>query len=75
MKIPLMKRKSEKPTPAGVIQSQLAKAYGMHPARLMPSTVVAALEEAGYLIMSNDQISAEVELAFQAGRESAEDAS
>ena len=54
-------------TASDVIQSQLQKAYALHPGHLMPGAVIAALGEAGYTILSNDELDNEVALAYEAG--------
>ena len=52
-----------------VINEQLDLARALHPGYLMAGAVVVALEEAGYTIMSEDQLQAEIALAHQAGHE------
>lgn len=67
MKIPLLKRREKKLTATAVIQTQLMKAYDVYPTHMLPSAVVSALEDAGFLILSADQLDYEIQLAYQAG--------
>lgn len=46
-------------------------AHKIHPGYLMAGAVVNALSEAGYTIMSDEQLAAEIALAHQAGHEEA----
>lgn len=74
MRIPFLNcgkapQKKQKPTAEGVILSELKKAYDIHPVRVMPSAVVAALDEAGFTIISYDDLDNEIALAHQAGVE------
>ncbi|AAN01953.1 hypothetical protein SEA_NIEBRUSAYLOR_19 [Mycobacterium phage NiebruSaylor] len=55
--------------PKDVIQSELDKAYALHPAHLMAGSVVNALAEAGFRIISEDELSAEIAAAHEAGFE------
>lgn len=71
MKIPLRtRRKVEAPTAEGVIAAGLRQAHAMYPTRMLPSTIVGALNAAGFVIVSEIDLDAEVALAFQAGEES-----
>lgn len=74
MKIQLRKRKSKtEATPESVIDGGLQLAYNAHPARLMPSIFIRALNDAGFVIISEADLDAEIALAFQAGEESGRD--
>ena len=67
---PLRKRrKAEAPTAEGVIAAGLRQAYNMYPTRILPSTIVGALAAAGFVILSEADLDAEIALAFQAGQE------
>ena len=67
---PLRKRrKAEAPTAEDVIAAGLRQAYNMYPARILPSTIIVALAAAGFMIMSEADLDAEIALAFQAGQE------
>ena len=59
------------PTVRDVINEQLMLAHKIHPGYLMAGAVVNALSEAGYTIMSDEQLAAEIALAHQAGYEEA----
>jgi len=65
--------KRKKLTACDVLREQLSIAYDLHPGHLLPAAVEAALEDAGFLIMSADQLAAETELAFQAGADAERD--
>lgn len=65
------KPQRKKPTPADVIRSELQKAYDLHPAYLMPGAVIGALEEAGFTIISTDDLDREIAYAYQAGTDDA----
>jgi len=45
----------------------------MYPARMMPGTIISALNDAGFVIVSEADLDAEIALAFQAGEESERD--
>ena len=51
----------------------MRQAYSMYPARMMPSTIIRSLNDAGFVIMSEADLDAEISLAFQAGEESERD--
>lgn len=75
MRIPFLNcgkapRKTQKPTAESVILSELRKAYDLHPVRVMPGAIVAALDDAGFTIISYDDLDNEIALAHQAGVES-----
>ncbi len=61
------------PTPESVISAVMQKAYSIYPARMMPNAVIRSLADAGFVIMSEDEIQAEIVLAFQAGVENGRD--
>jgi hypothetical protein len=42
----------------------------MYPTRMMPGTIISSLNAAGFVIVSEAELDAEVALAFQAGEES-----
>jgi hypothetical protein len=42
----------------------------MYPARMMPSAIISLLNAAGFVIVSEIDLDAEIALAFQAGEES-----
>lgn len=65
-----MRRKAAPSTPESVISAVMQRAYSIYPARMMPSAVIHSLADAGFVIMSEDEIQAEIALAFQAGQES-----
>lgn len=74
MRIPLWTRRKEAPpTPESAISAVMREAYSIYPARMMPSAVIRSLADAGFVIMSEDEIQAEIVIAFQAGRESERD--
>lgn len=74
MRIPLRTRRKEAPpTPESVISAVMQKAHSIYPARMMPSAVIRSLADAGFVIMSEDEIQAEIVIAFQAGQESERD--
>jgi len=74
MKIPLRTRKKPaERTAESVIGAWLRQVYNMYPARMMPSTIISALAAAGFVIMSEVDLDAEIALAFQAGEESERD--
>ena len=54
-------------TPKDVIREKLATAYAIHPGHLMPSAIIAALEEAGFTIIATADLDTEIALAHQAG--------
>jgi hypothetical protein len=71
VKIPLRPRKKPaERTPEGVILAGLRQAHAMYPTRMMPSAIISSLNAAGFLIVSEAELDAEVALAFQAGEES-----
>ena len=67
------RRKTAKPTPESVMLAGMRQAYSMYPARMMPSTIIRSLNDAGFVIMSEADLDAEISLAFQAGEESERD--
>ena len=74
MKIQLRtRRKAKEVTPESVILAGLQQAHAMYPARMMPGTIVSLLKDAGFTIISNTELDAEIALAFQAGEESERD--
>ena len=74
MKIQLRpRRKAKDRTPESVILAGLQQAYNMYPAMAMPSTIISALRDAGFVIVSEADLDAEIALAFQAGEESERD--
>lgn len=74
MKIPLRaRRKAAEKTPESVIHAGLQQAYAMYPARMMPSAIIRLLTDAGFVIVSEGDLDAEIALAFQAGEESERD--
>lgn len=74
MRIPLRtRRKAAEPTPESVIFAAMQQAHSMYPARMMPSTIIRSLNDAGFVIMSEADLDAEIALAFQAGEESERD--
>ncbi len=73
VRMPGRKPKRQKITARDVLREQLSIAYDLHPGHLMPAAVELALEDAGFLIMSADQLAAETELAFQAGADAERD--
>lgn len=64
------KRRTNKLTASDVLRAELEKQRDIAPGYLLPSSVIAALEEAGFSIMSADDIDNEIALAFQAGVDS-----
>lgn len=75
MKVPAVlnrrKKQAQKIRPEDVIREQLAKAYALHPGHLMPTAIIAALSDAGFRIISDDDYDREIALAYQAGADSA----
>jgi hypothetical protein len=70
MRIPLRSRRRKPPeklTPEDVIRGQLQTAHAIHPGHLMPGAVVSALTDAGFTIISEDDLDSEIALAHQAG--------
>lgn len=67
-------RPRRKVTAQDILRSELRKAHDLHPAWAMPGTVINALEDAGFLIMSHDDMENEIAFAFQAGVDSVLDA-
>ena len=67
------RRKAEAPTAESVIAAGLRTAYNMHPTRMLPSTIIGALNAAGLVVMSEADLDAEIALAFQAGEERGRD--
>jgi hypothetical protein len=51
----------------------MQKAYSIHPAHMMPSAIIRLFADSGFVIMSEDEIQAEIALAFQAGEERGRD--
>ena len=73
LRLPGKKAKTPKPpTALDVLRAELAKAYELHPAYLMPGSIVTALEEAGFTIISHDDLDREIALAYAAGAVDAE---
>ena len=66
-------RKPRKVTAEDVLSQELQKAHRLHPNRLLPSSVIAALDDAGFIIISHDDLENEIALAHAAGREEAMD--
>ena len=64
----------KKVLPSAIIQDELDKAYAIHPAHLMSGSVISALADAGFRIISEDELADEVACAFQAGVASVTDA-
>ena len=64
-----LRRKAKMVTAEGVITAGLRQAYAMYPARMLPSTIIGALAAAGFVILSEADLDAEIALAFQAGQE------
>ena len=62
--------KKKKLNAQDVLRSELKKAHDLHPAWAMPGAVIGALEDAGFTIISNDELDNEIALAFQAGVDS-----
>ena len=74
MRIPLsMRRKAAPSTPESAISAVMQKAHSIYPARMVPSAVIRLLADAGFVIMSEDEIQAEIVIAFQAGQENGRD--
>lgn len=63
-------RKAREKTPENIILAGLQQAYNMHPARMMPGTIIRLLNDAGFVVVSEADLDAEIALAFQAGEES-----
>ena len=61
-----------KPTAADVIRSELKKAYDLYPDYLFPASVTTALADAGFTIVSDDDMERELHLAYEAGVMAAE---
>ena len=64
-----LRRKAKMVTAEGVIAAGLRQAYAMYPARMLPSTIIGALAAAGFVILSEADLDAEIALAFHAGQE------
>lgn len=74
MGIQLRKReKTPGQTPESVIAAGLRQAHAMYPARTMPTTIIRSLNEAGFVIMAEADLDAEIALAYQAGEEGERD--
>jgi hypothetical protein len=74
MRIPLRTRRKAAPsTPESAISAVMQKVYSIYPARMMPSAIIRLLNEAGFVIISETDLDAEIALAFQAGQESGRD--
>lgn len=74
MRIPLRPwRKKTKQTPESVILAGLRQAHAMYPSRMMPSAIISLLNDAGFVIVSEVDLDAEIALAFQAGEEKGRD--
>lgn len=73
MGIPLRTRRKpriQEQTPESIIDAGLQLAYNTHPARMLPSVIINALRQTGFVIVSEADLDAEIALAFQAGEES-----
>lgn len=64
------KRLQRKLTAEDVILPVLERGHDLHPAYLMPGAVTYALREAGFVILSTDDLDNEIALAYQAGVDS-----
>ena len=51
----------------------MQKVYSIYPARMMPSAIIRLINEAGFVVISEPDLDAEIALAFQAGQESGRD--
>jgi hypothetical protein len=51
----------------------MQQAYSIYPARMMPSVIIRLLNEAGFVVISESELDAEIAFAFQAGQESGRD--
>lgn len=70
MKISLRpRRKATERTPESVILAGLRQAHAMYPTRMMPSTIISSLHAAGFVIVSEVELDAEIALAYQAGEQ------
>lgn len=70
MRIPRwMWKKSPEVTAESVILGELQRARAMYPVMMMPSTIINSLNNAGFVIISEADLDAEIALAFQAGEE------
>jgi len=56
-------------TPESVILAGLQQAHAMYPARMMPSTIIRLLQDAGFVVVSEAELDAEFALAYQAGEQ------
>jgi hypothetical protein len=75
MKFPnCLKAPQKKMTAQDVLRAELKKAHDLHPAWAMPGAVITALTDAGFTIISNDELDTEIALAFQAGVDSVAEA-
>lgn len=70
IRLPSPPKRPKKLTAQDVLRSELKKAHDLYPAWAMPGAVIGALEDAGFTIISNDDLDTEIELAFQAGADS-----
>ena len=68
-----MRRKTAPPTPESAISAVMQKAYSIYPARMVPSAVIRLLADDGFVVISEDEIQAEIVIAFQAGQENGRD--
>lgn len=68
-----MRRKVAPPTPESAISAVMRVAYSLYPARMMPNVVIGLLADNGFVILSEDELQAEIAIAFQAGQENGRD--
>ena len=57
---PRTRRKAAEPTPESIIFGLMQQAYAMYPARMMPSIIIRSLNAAGFSIMSDADLDAEI---------------
>lgn len=67
MKLKTPRKRRSRSIAQEVIQEKLELARDIAPGTVMAGGVIAALDEAGYVIMSHDDLEAEIALAYQAG--------
>jgi hypothetical protein len=67
------RRKTAEQTPESIILAGLRQAHVMYPTLMMPSAIISSLKDAGFTIISDADLDAEIALAFQAGEESERD--
>lgn len=68
-----MRRKAAPLTPESAITAVMQKAYSIYPARMMSSAVIRMLADDGFYVMSDEEIQAEIVIAFEAGQASERD--